>query len=107
VLSSGTTESKTYTLSGPEALSTEETAKIASEALGKPIQVVHLTAEQLAGGMAAAGVPEAVIPMYVSFDVNTAQGRMDTVTNDIETLTGKTPQTLRDWFKEHKTMFGA
>jgi NAD(P)H dehydrogenase (quinone) len=107
VLASGSTESKTYTLSGPEALSTEETAKIASEALGKPIQVVHLTAEQLAGGMVAAGVPEAVIPMYVSFDVNTAQGRMDTVTNDIETLTGKKPQNLREWFNEHKTMFGA
>jgi NAD(P)H dehydrogenase (quinone) len=107
VLASGSTESKTYTLSGPEALSTEETAKIASEVLGKPIQVVHVTAEQLAGGMAAAGVPEAVIPMYASFDVNTAQGRMDTVTNDIEMFTGRKPQNLRDWFKEHKTMFGA
>jgi NAD(P)H dehydrogenase (quinone) len=106
VLASGTTDNKTYTLTGPEALSTEETAKIASEALGKPIQVVNLTAEQLAGGMAAAGVPAAMVPMLVSFDVNTAQGRMDTVTNDIETLTGKKPQNLQDWFRGHKAMFG-
>jgi NAD(P)H dehydrogenase (quinone) len=107
VLASGSTESKTYTLSGPEALSTEETAKIASEALGKSIQVVHLTPEQLAGGMAAAGVPAPMIPMIVSFDVNTAQNRMDTVTNDIETLTGSKPQTLRDWFKANKALFAA
>jgi NAD(P)H dehydrogenase (quinone) len=107
VLASGTTESKTCTLSGPEALSTEETAKIVSEALGKPIQVVHVTAEQLAGGMAAAGVPAPMIPMLVSFDVNTAQNRMDTVTNDIKTLTGREPQNLRDWFKANKAMFGA
>jgi NAD(P)H dehydrogenase (quinone) len=107
VLASGTTVSKTYTLTGPEALSTDETAKIASEALGKPIEVVHVTAEHLAQGMAAAGVPAPVIPLFVSFDVNTAQNRMDMVTDAVKTLSGAAPQTLRDWFKSNKSMFGA
>ncbi len=107
VLASGATETATYTLTGPEALSTEETAKIASEALGKPIEVVHVTAEQLAQGMAAAGVPAPVVPLFVSFDVNTAQNRMDMVTDAVKSLSGSAPQTLREWFKSNKALFGA
>ncbi len=106
-LASGSTQNRTYTLTGPEALTTQETAKIASEVLGKPIEVVHVTPEQLAGGMKAAGVPDMFIPLMVSFDLNTAQGRMETVTNDIKDLTGTAPQSLRDWFKENKAMFAA
>lgn len=107
VLASGTTENKTYTLTGSQAFSTEETAKIASAALGKPIEVVHVTPEQLAGGMKAAGVPDMFIPMMVSFDVNTAQNRMDMVTDAVETLSGSAPQNLKDWFAQNKAMFGA
>jgi NAD(P)H dehydrogenase (quinone) len=106
-LASGSTENKTYTLTGPEALTTGETAKIASEVLGRAIEVVHVTPEQLAGGMKAAGVPDMFIPLMVSFDVNTAQGRMEMVTGDIKELTGTAPQSLRDWFKVNKAMFAA
>ena len=106
-LASGSTENRTYTLTGPQALTTEETAKIASAALSRPIEVVHVTPEQLAQGMKAAGVPDMFIPLMVSFDVNTAQGRMEMVTSDIKDLTGQAPQTLRDWFAQHKAMFGA
>jgi NAD(P)H dehydrogenase (quinone) len=105
VLASGTMDSKTYTLTGPQALSTDETAMIASEALGKPIEVVHVTAEQLAQGMAGSGLPELLIPMVVSFDVNTAQNRMDMVTDAVQSLSGAAPQNLRDWFKSNKAMF--
>ena len=107
VLASGTTKNETLTVTGPEALSTEETAEIASEALGKPIEVVHVTPEQLAGGMKAAGVPDMFIPLMVSFDVNTAQGRMEMVTDAVKSLSGAAPQTLRDWFKANKAAFGA
>jgi NAD(P)H dehydrogenase (quinone) len=106
-LASGSTENKTYTLTGPQALTTEETAKIASEVLGKPIAVVHVTPEQLADGLKAAGVPDMFIPLMVSFDVNTAQGRMEMVTSDIKDLSGTAPQSLRDWFKANKALFSA
>lgn len=107
VLASGTTKNETFTLTGPEALTSDETAKIASEVLGKPIEVVHVTPEQLAGGMKAAGVPDMFIPLMVSFDVNTEQDRMSMVTDAVKTLSGTAPQTLRDWFKANKAMFGA
>ncbi len=90
---------QTLTLTGPELLTTKQIAALASEVTGKPLAVVDLTDEQLAGGMKAAGVPEAIIPMLVSFDTTTREGGFDILTNDVETLTGRKPEALRDFFE--------
>ncbi|OCW55720.1 SDR family oxidoreductase [Hoeflea olei] len=78
----------TYTLTGPAAFTTDEIAALASEAAGKPLEVVHLTDAQLAEGMAAAGVPAAYIPTFVSFDANARAGHFAIVTDDAVTLSG-------------------
>lgn len=101
-LASDEGESITYTLTGPEALTTDEIAARASKALGKPLQVVHLTDEQLAGGMKAAGVPEAAIPMIVSFDTNTRKGGIDIVTDDIRKLSGRAPAPIESFFAAYR-----
>ncbi len=101
-LASDEGESVTYTLTGPEALTTDEIAARASKALGKPLEVVHVTDEQLAGGMKAAGVPEAVIPMIVSFDTNTRKGGIDIVTGDIEKLSGRAPAPIESFFEDNR-----
>lgn len=101
-LASGSGESTTYTLTGPEALTTAETAALASEVTGKPIAVVNLTDDQLAEGMKAAGVPGVMIPMLISFDANTRAGGVSDVTGDIETLTGHKPAPLRTFLEASK-----
>lgn len=93
---------QTLTLTGPELLTTKQIAALASEVVGKPLAVVDLTDEQLAGGMKAAGLPEAIIPMLVSFDTNTRQGGFDVLTGDVEALTGRKPETLRAFFEANK-----
>lgn len=92
-------ESVTYTLTGSEALTTDEIAARASKALGRPLQVVHVTDEQLAAGMKQAGVPDAYIPMLVSFDTNTRQGGIDIVTGDIRKLSGRAPAPIEAFFE--------
>lgn len=94
-------ESVTYTLTGPEALTSDEIATRAAKALGKPLQVVHVTDEQLAEGLKAAGVPEAFIPLTVSFDTNTREGGFAVVTGDIEKLSGRAPRPIEAFFKEY------
>jgi NAD(P)H dehydrogenase (quinone) len=94
-------ESVTYTLTGPEALTSDEIAARAANSLGKPLQVVHVTDEQLAEGLKAAGVPEAFIPLTVSFDTNTREGGFDLVTGDIEKLSGRAPSPIESFFKEY------
>jgi len=92
-------DSAIYTLTGSEAVSNAEVAKLASAAAGKPLSVVSLTDEQLAGGMKAAGVPEAFIPTLVSFDTATRSGDLALVTGDVEKLTGRKPKPLADFIK--------
>lgn len=94
--------STTYTLTGEKAFTNDQIAALASEINGKPIQVVHLTDEQLAGGMKAAGVPEAFIPTFVSFDTATRTGGLATVTEDTATLSGRKPKSLRAFLTENK-----
>ena len=94
--------SVTYTLTGAEAFTNDEVAALASEIIGKPIQVVHLTDEQLAGGMKAAGVPDAYIPTFVSFDTAARTGGLATVTGDVGKLSGRKPQPLAAFLTENK-----
>lgn len=101
-LASGATENATYTLTGSELRSTDEVAALASEITGKPIEVIHLTDEQLAAGMKAAGVPEFLIPTLVSFDAAAREGNLGAQTIDVEKLTGKKPKPFRAFFEESK-----
>jgi NAD(P)H dehydrogenase (quinone) len=94
--------STTYTLAGPESLTKGEIAALASKILGKPIQVVDLTDEQLAGGMKAAGVPEAFIPTLVSFDAAARTGDLATMTDDVEKLSGRKSQKLAAFLEANK-----
>jgi len=102
VLASDSTESATYTLTGSESRTTAEVAGFASEILGKPLEVIHLTDEQLAGGMKAAGVPEFMIPTIISFEAATREGNLSARTDDLEKLTGKPPIPFRAFFEQNK-----
>ncbi len=95
-----------YNLTGPTALTTDEIAALVREATGKPLAVVNLTDEQLAGGMKAAGVPEPFIPTFVSFDTNIREGGFDVATKDIEMLSGRTPQDLKSFLTANKALLG-
>lgn len=91
--------SAVYTLTGGVALTNAEVAAMASRATGKPLAVVDLTDDQLAGGMKAAGVPEAIVPTLVSFDTATRKGDLAKVTDDVARLSGKQPTPLSDFIK--------
>lgn len=98
-------ESRTYTLTGPESHTAEEIAAIVSAATGKPLKVVHVTDAQLAEGLKGAGLPEAFIPTVVSFDANTREGKIAMVTDDAEKLSGRKPTSLEDFVAANKAAF--
>jgi NAD(P)H dehydrogenase (quinone) len=92
----------TYTLSGAEAFTHAEIAAMAAEVVGKPIAVVPLTDEQLAEGLKAAGVPEAGVPLIVSFDAAARADVLGAVTQEVEMLSGRKPSPLRAWLEASK-----
>lgn len=101
-LVSGSSESSTLALTGPEALSNAEIAELASKITGKPIEIVDLPDEALAAGMKSAGVPEAMVPLLVSFDTNTRQGGFAEVSSEIEALSKVKPRPIRVFLETNK-----
>jgi NAD(P)H dehydrogenase (quinone) len=104
-LASGTTDSATYTLTGRQSLTPREIAAIFAETTGRPLEVVPVSDEQLGQGLRGAGLPDFVADMLVSADANVRAGKFDIVTGDFTTLTGKEPQTLKDFVVTHKAAF--
>jgi NAD(P)H dehydrogenase (quinone) len=94
--------SATYTLSGTELLNNSDVAALVSKAVGKPLQVINLTEEQLAGGMKAAGLPEAIIPTLVSFDTAARVGDLSTVTDDATRLAGRKLRSFGEFLEASK-----
>jgi len=79
---------------------------MASEITGKPLTVVHVNDEQLAQGMAGAGVPAPYIPTLVSFDANTREGKITMVTDDAAKLSGAKLTSLKDFLEASKAALG-
>jgi NAD(P)H dehydrogenase (quinone) len=101
-LASGTGESATYTLTGSQSLTADEIAAGIAAAVGKPLQAVKVSDEQLGQGMRGAGLPDFVADMLVSADANIRAGNFDLLTDDFRALTGKQTQKLEDFFAANK-----
>jgi NAD(P)H dehydrogenase (quinone) len=107
VLAGDSTGRQTFTLSGPQALTTAEIAQQVSRAAGKPLQVVAVPLDALVQGMVAAGLPRPVAEVFASFDTNTAAGRAGTVTDDYRRITGRAPQSFADWLAANTAAIAA
>jgi NAD(P)H dehydrogenase (quinone) len=91
-----------YDITGGELLTTGEIARLASEATGKPIEVVSVTDEQLTQGMIAAGMPAFLAPVFASFDTNTRAGKIAIASDAVQKLTGRAPRSLKAFFAANK-----
>lgn len=100
-------ENRTFTLTGTASHTTDEIAAAVAAATGRSLAVVHVTDEQLAGGMRAGGVPDTLVPLLVSFDANTREGKIAMVTGDAETLSGRKPMSLEAFLAANTSAFAA
>jgi NAD(P)H dehydrogenase (quinone) len=96
-LASASTENRRYNITGPECLTTAQIAVIVGEVLGKAIEVVQMSDQDLAKELIAAGVPEAWVPGSVATEATIRAGRFDVDSDAVERLTGKKPRSLRDF----------
>jgi NAD(P)H dehydrogenase (quinone) len=101
-LASDTSESTTYTLTGPKAYTTAEVAAFVTEVTAKPIQVIQLSDEALNEGMKSAGLPESLAKVLVSFDVAARVGDLAMVTDAVEKLSGRQPVPLKQFLETNK-----
>lgn len=91
-----------YDITGPETVSVADIAALATEATGKPINVVWLTPDELADGLRKAGLPEGTVTFLLSFDATNRAGLLSKTSGAVEELTGRKPRPLADFFKANR-----
>jgi len=89
-------EGRTYSLTGPEALTLSEAAATMSRVLGRPCTFVDETVEEAYASRASYGAPGWQLDAWVSTYTAIASGELAAVTGDVERLTGHAPMSLAD-----------
>jgi NAD(P)H dehydrogenase (quinone) len=101
-LSGNSTGRRTLTVTGPESLTGEEVAAITTELFGRKVTRVQLTAQALDQALREHGLPAPVAALFVSFDLGIARGDLAPVADTVQALTGRAPQSVRDFLSEHR-----
>jgi NAD(P)H dehydrogenase (quinone) len=94
--------SRVLTVSGAQALSIAQIAAIASEVIGKPIEVVQVSDAQYIEGLKAVGIPAGVAEFVATFEVLQREGGLSMVTNAVEKLSGDKPVTVREFLAANR-----
>ncbi|EPX84101.1 NAD(P)H-binding protein [Salipiger mucosus] len=84
-------------LTGPEALSYEDTTGILSEVTGQTIRHVALSGSELAERFEAQGLPPEYARILAGLDEAIRTGVEDRSTDCVARLTGKTPESFREF----------
>ena len=84
-------------VTGPEPVTQDALAALAAEITGQKVVHVALSADDLAKGLAAAGLPPVYVAGLTAFDVDAARGYHAIVAPTVKDLTGREPTSVRDF----------
>jgi uncharacterized protein YbjT (DUF2867 family) len=93
---------KIYDLTGGEAVSEAEIARLASEAAGREIKYVNLAADDFRKGIVGSGAPDWIADAMVGLESIKANGWSAGTTNAVQELTGRPPETYKAFFERNK-----
>jgi NAD(P)H dehydrogenase (quinone) len=89
-------DGQTYEITGPEALSQTDIARLLTEVSGRPVTMIRTGDRRLRWGLSRVGMPKAVASAVVDLGIATREGYFDVVDLSFEHLVGRRPQTLRE-----------
>jgi NAD(P)H dehydrogenase (quinone) len=87
---------RTYTLTGPEAITLTEAAATMTAELGRPFSFQDETLEEAYASRASYGAADWQVDAWVSTYTAIASGELAGVTGDVALLTGRPPRSLVD-----------
>jgi uncharacterized protein YbjT (DUF2867 family) len=98
-------EGKTYTLTGPEALSNGRVAQILSDDTGREIKYVDLPPDQFKQALVGAGLPEWSADALVDLQRFYREGGASEVTSDVERLLSRKPISFEQFSRDFAQAF--
>jgi uncharacterized protein YbjT (DUF2867 family) len=96
---------KTYTLTGPEALTYTQVAEKLSALLGKLVKYVALTQEQLRQSMHDMGMPPWQVEALADLQAYYTDGPGAKVTGDVRTVLGREPISFDQFLQDYAASF--
>jgi uncharacterized protein YbjT (DUF2867 family) len=94
-----------YWLTGPALITYTDVAKELSAALGHPVEYRQISPAEHQAAMIRAGVPEAVATSNAQAFGLIAEGDAAWLSDEVESITGTAPRTLRAFITDHVQAF--
>jgi uncharacterized protein YbjT (DUF2867 family) len=101
----GKYNSKTYDITGPEAISYDDAVRILSEQVGKKISYVSVSEDDAFNAMKEMGLNDWLIKTILEGYNNLRKGYFSPITNVVEEITGRKPVSFKDFAKDHAEVF--
>ena len=98
-------EGRTYTLTGPEAVTFERVARELSTATGRTVNYVNVSDDDARRAMIADGLPPMLAEAVVAIFAAQRAGSMAGTTDTVRTLTGREPRTIARFAEDFAGMF--
>lgn len=102
-LASSDTSNRTWNITGPDSVTYEDLAKLATELTGRAVVFDPVTVEERSAQLIAAGTPEPITKILISSQMAIAQGKMGTPTTAVKELTGREPMSVREFLSANKS----
>ncbi len=94
------------TVTGEESLSYDRVAELIGEAVGRPIEHIPVTTDEMAQRLMQRGIPE-MNARFLAFGYETiAAGAQDRTTDTVRDLTGKAPRTFEAFARDSARVWG-
>jgi uncharacterized protein YbjT (DUF2867 family) len=100
-------DGKTYTITGPVAVTHTEMANALSKAIGRPVAFVDVPSDTFVGALKAAGVPSWQVDGIVEDYAHYARGEAETISPDVREVTGVNPRDVGQFAEDYAGAFVA
>ena len=100
-------EGKSYTITGPEALTQDAAAEKLSVALGRPVRHVAVTTEQWKRSLLSSGMPEWFAEALVELNEFVLEAHGGEITDTVREVTKRRPLTFDEFARDHAASFAA
>jgi len=95
-------ENKTYDITGPDALSHYQLAETLSHVLGKPVNFIDVSPEQMEKALGSAGFPEWQIGGLIEDYAHYAREEASAVSDAVTRVTRRNPIGFEQFVKDHR-----
>ncbi|KOV66993.1 NAD(P)H-binding protein [Streptomyces sp. MMG1121] len=98
---------RTYTLTGPAAITVPDQVAVLAEVLGRPLTARTLTLDETRDFLRTAyGIAESGLEGVLTGVAYLRDGHNATVTEDVPEVLGRPARTFKEWAEDHKEAFG-